>query len=241
MIEIYILAALGTLVLLAYFSPWLWRQRVMSRVRRQASERKLLALTYDDGPSARLTPEILSILRAYNAKATFFVVGERAREHSEIVDRIVEEGHEIGCHSDQHLNAWRTLPWRAVADISDGYRSLSRWIPSDGKFRPPHGKMTLPTYLSIRRRGASVWWWTINTKDTFRALPTIREIENAVLLARGGIVLLHDLHLQSGAEDRDRFVIDMTTALLELARRESFVVAPLKELSLWVENQAERR
>jgi len=230
MIETYILAVAGTLGLIAYYYPWLWRQRVMNIIGRQVSKNRMLVLTYDDGPSATLTPRILDLLQRYNAKATFFIVGRSAREYPEIVERILQEGHDIGCHSDQHLNAWKTYPWRAVADINAGYQTLSRWLPADGKFRPPHGKMTLPTYLSVRRRGARVWWWTIDSGDTHQVLPAAKMVVEAVLRACGGIVLLHDLHGRSQPEVRDSFVIEATTALLELAKRESFVVAPLRQL-----------
>jgi len=232
MIAIYIFIALGLLGFVTYFSPWLWRQHVMNSVARRVSERRMLVLTYDDGPSATLTPKILDLLEAHNAKATFFVVGKSARQHPDIVERIFEGGHDIGCHSEQHLNAWKTFPWRAVEDIEAGYHTLSRWLAADGKFRPPHGKMTLPTYFSVRRRGASVWWWTIDSGDTRQVLPKPNALENAVRKAHGGVILLHDLHMQSCPEKRDSFVIEATTALLALAKRESFVVASLKQLCL---------
>lgn len=230
MIAIYIFVPLGALGLVAYFYPWLWRQHVMKIIAQRVSEQRMLVLTYDDGPSATLTPRILDLLQSYNAKATFFIVGKSAHQHPQLVERILHEGHDIGCHSDQHLNAWKTFPWRAVADINAGYRTLSRWLPANGKFRPPHGKMTLPTYISIRRRGARVWWWTIDSGDTHSVLPEPKMIEEAVLRAHGGIVLLHDLHRQSRPEDRDTFVINTTIRLLEVAKRESLVVGPLKQL-----------
>lgn len=232
MILIPIFSLVGALGLVAYFYPWLWRQHVMKIIARRVSENHMLVLTYDDGPSAALTPTILDLLQRYNAKATFFIVGRSARQHPDIVERILQEGHDIGCHSDEHLNAWKTYPWRAVADIDAGYRTLSQWLPGNGKFRPPHGKMTLATYLSVRRRGARVCWWTIDSGDTHQILPIPKTIEEAVLRARGGIVLLHDLHERSRPEERDSFVIEITIALLELAKRESLVVVPLKQICL---------
>jgi peptidoglycan-N-acetylglucosamine deacetylase len=234
LIAIYILIVVGAIGI--YFSPWIWRQWITRTVSRQVIENRMLVLTYDDGPSTTLTPRILDLLQTYNAKATFFVVGSQARQYPELLERILREGHEIGCHSEQHLNAWKTYPWRAVADIDAGYQTLSRWLPADGKFRPPHGKMTLPTYLSLRRRSASVWWWTIDSGDTHQTLPIPNTIENAVLKARGAIVLMHDMHTQDRLKERDAFVMETTAALLEFAKRESFVIAPLKQLSLCAKN-----
>ncbi len=71
--------------------------------------------------------------------------------------------------------------------------SLSRWIQPDGMFRPPYGKITLPTYWSLRRRNAPVWWWTIDSGDTRKVLPNPQQIADKLRKEGGGIVLMHDL------------------------------------------------
>ena len=121
-------------------------------------------LTYDDGPSSLTTPAVLHLLCRYNAKATFFMLGRSAQQNPGIADRIVEGGHDVGCHSDRHLNAWKVNPWAAVADINAGYDKLVSWVAPDGMYRPPFGKMTLPTSYAVRRRGAYVGWWTIDLR-----------------------------------------------------------------------------
>lgn len=226
----WVILPAGGLMLLAYFYPWLWRQYVMKTVAQRLRAKRILSLTYDDGPSEGLTPRILDLLGQYNAKATFFVVGQRARQHPEILDRIVKEGHEIGCHSENHLNAWKVLPWNAITDIDRGFKSLSQWLPSDGKFRPPHGKMTLPTYLSICKRMSSTWWWTVDSGDTHKTLPNPELVEKAILDARGGIVLLHDLHWRDRTRERDEFVLETTKMLLESAKRNSLKIATLDRI-----------
>ncbi len=212
----------------AYFSPWLWRQRRIGVIRRRAAGSRSLALTYDDGPSAGVTPELLDMLRRHGARATFFVLGRQARQYPEIVDRIVREGHDIGCHSYAHLNAWKATPWKAVADIRSGYDALSAWIPADAAFRPPYGKMTLPTYNAVRRRGAPVWWWTVDSGDTKVQMPKADEVVAAVRRDQGGIVLMHDL---DRGKLRNDYVLEVTKALLDLAVRESFKVVALKDLA----------
>jgi peptidoglycan/xylan/chitin deacetylase (PgdA/CDA1 family) len=211
----------------AYFSPWAWRQRRMSRIRRQVADSRVLALTYDDGPSNTVTPEILDLLGRRGVHATFFMLGCNARQYPEVVDRAIAEGHEVGCHTYRHLNAWKTTPWRAVADIQAGYEGLSRWIRPDALFRPPHGKMTLPTYWELRRRGAPVWWWTLDSGDTNATRPEASEVADWLRRDRGGIVLMHDL--DRGQERRD-FVLKTTEALLDVAKRESMRVVTLGEL-----------
>jgi peptidoglycan-N-acetylglucosamine deacetylase len=219
-------AALG-LAGAAYLSPWVWRQQRMSRLRREFAKNRLLALTYDDGPSPIVTPQVLDLLHRRDARATFFMLGRQAQQHPDIAERVVREGHTAGCHSDQHLNALKSLPSKAVADIRVGYQQLSPWVAPDGMFRPPYGKMTLPTYLEVRRRGASAWWWTVDSGDTFETLPRVNDIADKVRKEGGGIVLMHDL--DRGAQ-RNEFVLELTESLLDVAARESLQVRPLGEL-----------
>ena len=146
-------AAVGALGL-AYYSPYASRLISVSALRRRVTKGRMLILTYDDGPSNLVTPEILDLLRRHNAKATFFMLGRSARQNASVADLIVKEGHDVGCHTDQHFNAWKVDPWTALADINAGYERLSSWVAPDGMYRPPFGKMTLPTQLAIRRRRA---------------------------------------------------------------------------------------
>ena len=220
-------ATIGLAGSAVYFSPWFWRQYRMSRVRKEVIENRILALTYDDGPSGALTPQLLDLLHGRGARATFFMLGRHAQQHPEIVDRVVREGHDVGCHSDQHLHAWKTLPGDAIADIDAGYEQLSRWIPRNGMFRPPYGKMTLPTYLSVRRRGAPVWWWTIDSGDTHSILPNASQVADHLRRDGGGVVLMHDLNR---TQPRNDFVLELTSTLLDVAQQESFQIKPLREL-----------
>jgi peptidoglycan-N-acetylglucosamine deacetylase len=220
-------AAIGLAGSAAYYSPWLWRRYRMNRVRREVVKNRILALTYDDGPSSALTPLLLDLLQSNGARATFFMLGRHAQQYPQIVDRVLSEGHDIGCHSDQHLNAWKVLPSQSIADIDAGYERLSRWIQPNGMFRPPHGKMTLPTYWSIRRRKAPVWWWTIDSGDTREVLPNLTQVAERLRKAGGGIVLMHDL---DRTHERNDYVLELTAALLDLAQKESFKVTPLREI-----------
>ncbi|MHB8754115.1 MAG: polysaccharide deacetylase family protein [Candidatus Acidiferrales bacterium] len=196
-------------------------------IRKKFAESRMLALTYDDGPSVAATPRLLDLLREHGAAATFFMLGRNVKQHPGLVDRVLREGHDVGCHSNQHINAWKATPWCAVADIDAGYDSLLPWIRPDGMFRPPHGKMTLATFWALRRRKAPVWWWTIDSGDTRKCLPSSTEVVNRVLHQNGGIVLMHD---GERSKKRIDFVIETTAALLSFAKREQFAVRPLSRL-----------
>jgi peptidoglycan/xylan/chitin deacetylase (PgdA/CDA1 family) len=190
-------------------------------MRKEAARSGTLVLTYDDGPSNTVTPRLLDILRRHDAHASFFMLGCNAQLNPEVADRIIEAGHEVGCHSDQHLNAWKVVPWRAVADINAGYDSLSRWLAPDAMFRPPYGKITLSTYRSIWSRRAPLGWWTIDSGDTRMACPNPNTIVKTVEEANGGVVLMHDL---ARSPEREDFVCELTSLLLDLAKKRSLNV-----------------
>lgn len=215
---------------LLYVAPWIWRHRQMATVRAQLTTRRLLALTFDDGPSGTMTPELLDLLKTYDARATFFMLGKHAQEHPEIVDRVVREGHEVGCHSDQHLNAWKVPPWQAIKDIELGYEHLAPWISRSAPFRPPYGKVTLPTQRAVVRQGAPIWWWTIDSGDSYKALPSPVDVTDNLRKEGGGIVLLHDGSMTPRSEERQAFTLATTAALLQCAKEEGIRSSTLGDL-----------
>ena len=71
------------------------------------TDKKSIYLTFDDGPTPRVTDWVLSTLKSYNAKATFFCIGNNVKKHPEIFQNILEEGHAIGNHTFHHLKGWK--------------------------------------------------------------------------------------------------------------------------------------
>ena len=222
-----LLLAASVAMLCFYVAPWLLRQCRMSRIRKIVIRKRLLVLTYDDGPSTDLTPRLLDLLHSRRARATFFMLGKNAQLYPHIVDRVLQEGHTIGGHSDQHVHAWKAWPTAAAADIDAGYRSLSRWIPMNAMFRPPYGKMTAATYWWTRHRDISVFWWTIDSGDKHRNLPSATQVADTVRREGGGIVLMHDIN---PTESRNNFVLEVTSMLLDVAESESLHIVPLTEI-----------
>lgn len=180
--------------------------------------RRLLCLTYDDGPSAALSREVMHLLRDHNAHATFFALGKKAEALPEVLDEAVAAGHQVACHTSSHLNAWK-VGAQAVDDICAGYHQLARWVPLDGLFRPPYGKMNSGTKREIRRRQAKVAWWTIDSGDTWDVLPKVEHASHALAQDGGGVVLLHDFDRTAQPHDRSRFVIESTRLLLDTAQQ----------------------
>jgi peptidoglycan/xylan/chitin deacetylase (PgdA/CDA1 family) len=155
------------------------------------------------------------------------MLARSAQQNTSVADRVVDDGHDVGCHSDRHLNAWKADPWAAVADINAGYDKLAPWVGPNGMYRPPFGKMTLPTSYAIRRRGARIGWWTIDSGDTHSPLPRPNEVADRLVREGGGVVLMHDLDRSS---DRNDFVLETTDLLLDIAGREALNVRRLSDL-----------
>jgi peptidoglycan-N-acetylglucosamine deacetylase len=192
---------------------------------------KILVLTYDDGPGERLSSQLMRMLGRSDAKATFFLLGFRTVRNPAVVDDLRQAGHELCCHTHDHTHAWKTRPSRVALDIDRGYETLSKWVPANGMFRPPYGKLTPWSYRAIRKRGARIGWWTIDSGDTWADLPEPESVVGRVQRAGGGVVLMHDFD-RDGPDrgQRETFVVRTTELLLEMARREGFLVCTLGEM-----------
>jgi peptidoglycan/xylan/chitin deacetylase (PgdA/CDA1 family) len=200
---------------------------------RRAAERRLravckregaLALTYDDGPGQRLTPQLLDLFAERGARATFYALGKRAEAAPAILDRMLAEGHEVGCHGFAHVNALTAPRADTVADMERGYDALQRWIGADGAFRPPYGKLRPATWRRARRRGARLGWWTIDSGDSLLEEPRLDAVLAGVERDGGGVVLLHDFDRDEHNRDRERYTLDATAALLDLAAARNWAV-----------------
>ncbi|MHC4958140.1 MAG: polysaccharide deacetylase family protein [Planctomycetota bacterium] len=169
-----------------------------------------VALTYDDGPDPDTTPALLDLLRDRGAKATFFVVGERARAHPAIVRRAVEEGHEIGNHSDRHshwMNFWFGRRMRDdLRGCQDAVEAAAGVTPRF--YRPPIGLVNHAVEGAAWHFGMRVAGWTIRSFDTVSDSAAPRVVGR---LRDGAVVLLHD-----GGLDRDK-VLGLTRTILDAA------------------------
>lgn len=155
-----------------------------------------VALTFDDGPSARFTPKVLDILKKHRVKATFFVLGENVARNKDIVARAAAEGHEIASHSWNHPNLSKMSRAQVISQMdrtSAVIREATGHTPT--LMRPPYGatNRALGNMLMTRYGMASVLW-DVDTVDWKH--PGVNVVINrAVRGARNGsIILLHDIH-----------------------------------------------
>jgi peptidoglycan-N-acetylglucosamine deacetylase len=204
--------------------------RSRQALRRRCREQRAVVLTYDDGPGHVLTPRLLDVLAEHGGRATFFALGRRATAMPELLDRIVAEGHEIGCHTYDHLNAWH-VPGRAAArDVHAGYDALAPWIEPDGPFRPPFGKLAPATVAAARARRVPVCLWTHDSGDTYAEQPEPGAVIDAVVADGGGVVLMHDFDREPPEPARVERILALTAGLVDAAHRRGFAVRTAGEL-----------
>jgi len=160
---------------------------------RSLDDRSSMAITFDDGPNPTVTPQLLDLFDRQNAKATFFLIGQRVREFPGLAREIVERGHVIGNHTETHpsltfLSARRIIEELDRCDdaVGDATGTSPKWM------RPPFGyRSPLLEGIVQRRGGAGVAMWNVAARDwrTQSPEPVIQRLRRA----RGGdIVLLHD-------------------------------------------------
>ena len=155
-----------------------------------------IAMTFDDGPSATLTPKLLDILAAHHIKATFFVLGEMVAEHPEILARAAREGHEIASHSWSHPNLAKMSQEGVRSQLQRTDDAIKNAIGARPTlFRPPYGSITEREKGWIHDEfGYDIILWDVDPLDWKRPGPAV--VRNRILKETrpGSIVLSHDIH-----------------------------------------------
>ncbi|WP_051569301.1 polysaccharide deacetylase family protein [Alkaliphilus transvaalensis] len=195
-ISVLILLALIIWVKTDYFEEVINYRYDDSVVVRSGSEReKLIALTFDDGPHPRFTPEILDILYEYNAKATFFVLGKHVKLYPEVLQRLIDEGHEVGNHTFTHIDVTKSSYGKISKELDDTDNIIYSVIGvKPNIFRPPFGFLNNNTLHIVKERGHRIVLWTANQDPRDWNSPTADSIANHIIrnVGNGNIILLHD-------------------------------------------------
>ncbi len=149
---------------------------------------KVIYLTFDDGPHPTLTHHIINLLDQYNAKGTFFCIGENVMKYPEVYASIISNGHKVGNHTHRHLNGWKTLKKRYLEDI----RKASELIDSK-LFRPPYGRITPAQLRAVKRKGMQPVMWSVLSGDFDKKLSPQKCAQNVILNAGpGSVIVFHD-------------------------------------------------
>ena len=168
-------------------TPWWLRALYPSFIWKINTNQKVLYLTFDDGPHATATPFVLDQLKRYDAKATFFCIGNNVVQHPNIYDRILAEGHAVGNHTFNHLNGWKTKDEEYINDIDKAAKEIDSTL-----FRPPYGRITR-FQSSVISRQSSIIMWDVLSGDFDTDLQPQRCLANVLYHSKkGSIIVFHD-------------------------------------------------
>lgn len=151
------------------------------------SREKVIYLTFDDGPIPEVTPWVLQTLDQFNAKATFFCVGENVFKHPEVFREVLDQGHSAGNHTYNHLNGWATdnIPY------FHNVRHCANLVKSS-LFRPPYGRL-MPKQAQFLQRHYRIIMWDVLSGDFDPKIDREQCLDNVKMKTRpGSIVVFHD-------------------------------------------------
>ena len=156
---------------------------------------KSVAITFDDGPDAEMTPRVLDVLRRHDVKAAFFVIGEKVRRNPQIVERMVGEGHIVANHTRSHrfdfpLSSYENVV-REIGECSDAVEAAIGRRPK--LFRPPFGVTNPSIGRTVRFLGLQCIGWSIRSLDTVSRRSRADVLERITERVHdGAVILLHD-------------------------------------------------
>ncbi len=190
----------------------IWKANIIKEV---DIKEKMIALTFDDGPSPSFTGRILDILQKYNSKATFFLIGEQAEKLPDLVKRQVKEGHEIGNHMYRHREVCRMPMAEIKKDLEYSHRVIQSISGKQIKlYRPTSGyynENIVGVAWSLEYR---VILWSIDSKDWSGMKPCLIAKKILKTAKPGSIILFHDL-----GGYRDTTIKTLEIIIPELTRR----------------------
>lgn len=155
------------------------------RIKRRG--RKVVYLTFDDGPIPEVTPWVLDLLERENIKATFFLVGDNVRRHPDLLERIRRDGHSYGNHTMHHMQGFKVRSINYLRDINEANALIDTTL-----FRPPHGLMRW-SQASVVKHHYNIVMYDLVTRDYSSKLNPVQVLENVKRYTRNGsIIVFHD-------------------------------------------------
>jgi len=170
--------------------PWVFKKIYSNYIWEIPTDENILYLTFDDGPHPEATPFVLEQLKNYNAKGTFFCVGDNVVRYPEIYRRVLDEGHAVGNHTFNHLNGWKVKDGEYFENVMKARDHIDSNL-----FRPPYGKITTfqARHLRNSTQAFKIIMWDVLSKDYDIKLSAEDCSFNVLRYAvKGSIVVFHD-------------------------------------------------
>jgi peptidoglycan/xylan/chitin deacetylase (PgdA/CDA1 family) len=171
-------------------TPWLLKKLYPKLIWDVNDKTRCIYLTFDDGPIPIVTPFVLNILKQYNAKATFFCIGDNVRKYPEIFEQVKAGGHAIGNHTYNHLKGWDTANEIYLDNFLRADKLLNTTL-----FRPPYGRVKKEQVklLQAAKPGLKIIMWNVLSADFDANVKPGQCLQNVLKhTGNGDIVLFHD-------------------------------------------------
>ena len=156
-------------------------------------------LTFDDGPIPEITEWVLEELKKYEAKATFFCIGDNIQKYPEIFEKVIKDGHSVGNHTFNHLNGWETSTKEYIENSIQcsviGNQSPNCKLKTENcqLFRPPYGKIKTSQAKKLRQLGYKIIMWDVLSADYDTSISPEKCLENVLKnVTSGSIIVFHD-------------------------------------------------
>ncbi len=167
--------------------PWIIKKIFPSLIYTVDNQEKKVFITFDDGPIAATTTQILDILDTFGAKATFFCLGKNVENHPELFELIKQKGHSVGNHSYSHKNGWKTENTEYFHDIDKATKLIKSKL-----FRPPYGKIK-PSQIKYLKKEYKIVMWDVLSGDFDPHTSKEKCYDNVINnIESGSIVVFHD-------------------------------------------------
>lgn len=177
-----------------YRTPKLLQAIYPSLTWQRDTTKKELYLTFDDGPIPEVTEFVLETLDKFNAKASFFCIGDNVRKHPDVFQKIVNGGHAIGNHTMHHLKGWQTETSTYLENTSQCQEQIEKYSNENGKklFRPPYGRIKR-SQISELSKDYEIIMWTALSQDYRADISPENCLKNTVQATEAGsIIVFHD-------------------------------------------------
>ena len=202
-------------------------RRAMGTITHVSTQDAVVALTFDDGPHPESTPHLLDVLERHQARATFFMIGEAARQHPDLVQRVAQAGHAIGNHSWDHPS----FPLISRKERWAQLRACEKAIAPYGQrlFRPPYGHQSVASRLDALWFGYQVVTWNLHAYDWLDHDANWMADRLANQIKPGSVILLHDVLYHTSEEryaNREPMIEAVNMLLKRLNGRFRFITVP---------------
>ncbi len=179
---------------------------------------KKIYLTFDDGVNEKTTPFILENLKKFEVKASFFLIAKNVLKYPFLFEEIKKQGHQIGNHTFDHLDAWKTSNDIFIENIEKANKILKTKL-----FRPPYGRLKPSQIKFLSKKNYKIFYWDVLSGDYSNKLTKFKILENVINNTKNGsIIVFHD---NLKAEKNLKFVLPK---ILEFFKEKNFLFATLK-------------